>query len=75
LEETVRCFGDSGRLDKPFHSDNIFFRHYFPVGFHNEFTHNRIAYQLDGTAWWWLRSPEGNRLTVRPGAQADSYIK
>jgi|GEM_PF-579914 len=49
LDELVRYFGDSGRLQTiPAKKSNI----------DDQFTENRIAYDMDGkTPFWWLRSP------------------
>lgn len=57
LEETVKYFGDSGKLaNKPDYEEEN--------GFDDEFSQDRVAYNLYGDAQgWWLRSP-GNQSTT-----------
>ena len=54
IEEVVRYFGDSGKLDA--HTDRDVWVLY------DEYDQSRVAQYIDGdmAAWWWLRSPGMN---------------
>ena len=51
LDEVVRYFGDSGQLSNQNHPDNT------DWGFFDRYNRNRVAYNLNVSASWWLRSP------------------
>jgi hypothetical protein len=74
LDEVVQYFGDSGllydnRFDEPMQTENEYSgilywwidderRNEYPFAIDDEFNNERLAYENNGTAWyWWLRSP------------------
>jgi len=65
LEELVKHFGDSGRLNNRRGQE-----HWFS----DQYSQSRIAYNKAGTAsWWWLRSP-GIRTYSAAGVRNDGDV-
>jgi len=70
-DEVVRYFGDSGHLKNRM---GIEFGVGLPYGdaISDEYDNARRCYDLNGAyAWWWLRSPGGNRTHTTAGSVGD----
>jgi hypothetical protein len=92
LDEVVQYFGDSGqlngnRLDEPMQvegEDGMTLswwiddeRNEYPFAVDDEFNSARLAYENNGTAWyWWLRSPalfSGGAAAVKDDGLIDVF--